>query len=75
MPDINRVNLSDILPREAMRPLTDAVNKAKQGQVQGSLKQFFVGVLTPHKEYMASKGADLDYIGYYLEFAVTAKLI
>lgn len=75
MPDINRVNLSDILPPEAMRPLAEAVNNAKRGLFVGSLKQHFVGVLAPYKEYMATKGADLDYICYYLEFAVTTKLI
>ena len=72
---MKEISLGEILPKEAIRPLTDAINKAKQGKMTGSLKQHFATVLEPHKAYMASKGADLDYISYYLEYAVTAKLI
>jgi hypothetical protein len=75
MSERKEVNLGDILPPEAMRPLANEITKIKRGQVKGSIKQHLAAHLAPHKEYMASKGADLDYICYYLEYAINEKLM
>lgn len=72
---MQHVSLGDILPAEAIKPLTAEINKIKSGKVKGSIKQHLATHLAPHKEYMASKGADLDYICYYLEYAITQKLL
>lgn len=72
---MNEVTLSDILPPEALRLVAEGIKKVKEGKVLGSIKHHFATLLAPHKEYMASKGADLDYICYYLEYAIGEKLI
>ncbi len=71
------VKLGEILPEDAAGPLADVINDMKEGNHIDAreARARLLEVLEPHREYLREKGVLVEYLAYYLEYAVLSNLI
>lgn len=75
-PDWKNMRLGDIVPKEAIGPLSSAIktlqNELRKGRFEGrSAHRLLLDVLEPHKAYIESKGVDVSFLAYSIENSIS----
>lgn len=68
--------LGELVPKEALEPLTEKIKEIKAGKVPASaVHEALVGVLAPHAEHLEQKGVLVSYLAYAIENAINTGAI